>query len=31
MISADFRPNKLLAANKSNAQHNDVKARIVTA
>jgi len=31
MITADFRPNKLLATNKSNGQHNEVKTRIVTA
>ena len=31
MITADFKPNKLLATNKANAQHNEVKTRIVTA
>lgn len=31
MITADFKPNKLLATNKSNAQHNEVKTRLVTA
>jgi len=31
MITADFKPNKLLATNKSNGQHNEVKTRIVTA
>jgi hypothetical protein len=28
MITADFKPNKLLATNKSNASHNEVKSRI---
>ena len=28
MITADFKPNKLLATNKSNSQHNEIKARI---
>ena len=28
MITADFNPNKLLATNKANGSHNDVKARI---
>ena len=30
-IAPHFQPNKLLAVNKSNAQHNEVKTRIVTA
>ncbi len=28
MITADFKPNKLLATNKANAAHNEVKSRI---
>ena len=28
MISADFKPNKLLATNKANSAHNEVKARM---
>lgn len=28
MITADFRPNKLLATNKSNSAHNEVKSRV---
>lgn len=28
MISADFRPNKLLATNKANGQHNEIKTRM---
>jgi hypothetical protein len=28
MITADFKPNKLIATNKSNGGHNEVKARI---
>ena len=31
MITADFKPNKLLAVNKSNGQHNEVKTRMVSA
>ena len=31
MITADFKANKLLATNKSNAQHNEIKTRMVTA
>lgn len=31
MIAADFKPNKLLAVNKSNGSHNEVKARIEVA
>jgi Leucine-rich repeat (LRR) protein len=28
MITADFKPNKLLATNKANAAHNEIKSRI---
>jgi len=28
MITADFKANKLLATNKANASHNEVKARV---
>lgn len=28
MITADFKPNKLLATNKANSAHNEVKSRI---
>lgn len=28
MIKADFTPNKLLATNKNNAQHNEIKTRM---
>lgn len=31
MIKADFKPNKLLATNKSNAQHNEIKTRLTVA
>ena len=31
MITADFKPNKLLATNKSNAQHNEIKTRMTQA
>ena len=31
MITADFKANKLLATNKSNAQHNEVKTRMIQA
>jgi len=31
MITADFKPNKLLAVNKANGQHNEVKTRLVQA
>lgn len=30
-INPDFKPNKLLAVNKSNAQHNEIKTRMVVA
>jgi hypothetical protein len=28
MITADFKPNKLLAVNKANAAHNEIKTRM---
>ena len=31
MITADFKPNKLLATNKANGQHNEIKTRYVQA
>ena len=31
MIAADFQNNKLLATNKANAQHNEIKARMIQA
>ena len=31
MIAPDFRANKLLATNKSNGQHNEIKARMTQA
>jgi Leucine-rich repeat (LRR) protein len=30
-IRSDFEPNKLLATNKSNAQHNEVRTRMTLA
>jgi hypothetical protein len=30
-INPNFKPNKLLAVNKSNAQHNEIKTRMVVA
>ena len=30
-INPDFKVNKLLAVNKSNAQHNEIKTRLVVA
>ena len=31
MIKAEFIPNKLLATNKNNAQHNEIKSRLAIA
>jgi hypothetical protein len=31
MIKSDFVPNKSLATNKSNAQHNEIKTRMKVA
>ena len=31
MIKKDFVPNKLLATNKNNAQHNEIQTRIKVA
>lgn len=31
MIQSEFQPNKLLAVNKGNAQHNEVKTRLALA
>lgn len=31
MITADFKHNKMLATNKSNGQHNEIKARVIVA
>ena len=31
MIKSEFTPNKLLATNKNNAQHNEIKTRIMVA
>ena len=31
MITADFKPNKLLATNKANGQHNEIKMRMTSA
>ena len=31
MIKSDFIPNKLLATNKNNAQHNEIKTRLALA
>jgi len=31
MIKADFTPNKRLATNKGNAQHNEIKTRMQVA
>ena len=31
MITADFKPNKLLAVNKANASHNEIKTRMEVA
>lgn len=31
MIKSDFTPNKLLATNKNNAQHNEIKTRMKVA
>ena len=31
MITADFKPNKLLAVNNSNSAHNEIKSRIEVA
>ena len=30
-INPDFKVNKLLAVNKSNAQHNEIKTRLIVA
>lgn len=31
MIKKDFQPNKLLATNKNNAQHNEIQTRLKVA
>ena len=31
MITADYKANKMLATNKSNGQHNEVKSRLIVA
>jgi hypothetical protein len=31
MITADYKANKMLATNKSNGQHNEIKARLTVA
>jgi hypothetical protein len=31
MIKSEFTPNKLLATNKANAQHNEIKTRMALA
>ena len=31
MIKSEFTPNKIVATNKNNAQHNEIKARIAIA
>jgi len=31
MIASDFKPNKLLATNRSNGQHNEIKTRMIQA
>ena len=31
MIKADYVPNKIIAVNKSNAQHNEIKTRLTVA
>ena len=31
MIKKDFKPNKLIATNKGNSQHNEIKTRMTVA